>query len=140
MNDGLGETGAVAIPLGERFDALVQHRFEEAHFDHPVDRFLPRVAAQPADFRRELEEPMHRHVRISGRIFRQVADEASWTAAVLCRFWGPTANRYASPPSVSQGHVYAKRPPRHRAGAVFFHQEVADGDAPAWDQRREDLA
>ena len=75
VNDGLGETGAVAITLGERLDALVQHRFQEAHLDHAVDGLLPRVAAQAADFRREIEEPIHRHVRVGRRVFRQVADQ-----------------------------------------------------------------
>ena len=75
MDDGLGETRAMAKPLGERLNALVQDRFQTAHLNGAADGFLPRVPAQAADFRREIEEPMHCHVRVSGRVFRQVANE-----------------------------------------------------------------
>ena len=37
-------------------------------------------------------------------------------------------------------HVHGKQRARYRAGAVFLHQDVADGDAPARGQRRKDLA
>ena len=36
-------------------------------------------------------------------------------------------------------HVHGKQRARYRTGAVFLHQDVADGDAPARGQRRIDL-
>ena len=62
-------------PFGKRLDALAQNRFKEAHLDDPADGLLPRIAAQAADFRRELEEPMNRHIRVGRRILRQIADQ-----------------------------------------------------------------
>ena len=43
--------------------------------DTIVNGFGLGAAAQAADFRSEIQEAMHRHVRVGGGIFRQIADE-----------------------------------------------------------------
>ena len=75
MDDRLRETSAVPIAFGKSIDALVQHRFQEAHLHGAIDGFLFLVAAQAAQFGAKIEEPIDRHVGIGRSIFRQVADE-----------------------------------------------------------------
>ncbi len=65
----------MAITLGQRLDALVQHRLQKTHLDDSIHRFLPRFPAQAPDFSREIQKAEHGHVSISGRVFRQVTDQ-----------------------------------------------------------------
>ena len=64
------------IAFGQGFDALMENTFEKAHFDRAIDGLLFGVAAQPAYLRRETEKALHRHVRVGGRIFRQITNQA----------------------------------------------------------------
>ena len=77
VNDGLGETGAVPVALGERVDALVQHRFEEStsrpRAAPPCFLASPRETAQLGG---KVQEAVHRHVGVGGRVFGQIADQA----------------------------------------------------------------
>ncbi|MNC87761.1 hypothetical protein D3C83_35160 [compost metagenome] len=83
MDQRLGETGAVLVALRQRVDALVEDIFEKAQLDGATDRPLARVAVQPAQFGRETQKALHRHIGIAGRVFRQVADHALGRDRVL---------------------------------------------------------
>ena len=65
----------MAVAFGKRIDALVEHRFQKTHFDGALHGLLAAVAAQTAQFGGEIKESMHRHIRVSRRVFREIADE-----------------------------------------------------------------
>src|SRR6516165_4576312 len=73
----------MAISLGECFDALVHDRLQKAHFDGAIHRFLLGIAAHATNFSGEIQEAVHGHVGVSGRIFRQITDEPSRLDRVL---------------------------------------------------------
>src|SRR3954469_24480099 len=56
VDNSLGKAGPMAITLGERINALMENRFEVAHFDNAVDGLLPRIAGQSAQLGAEKEE------------------------------------------------------------------------------------
>src|SRR6266850_2206498 len=76
MNDGLGETSAVAITFGKCLNALMPNGFEETHFDDTIDRLGFCLAAQSANFGTKIKETLHVHIRIGRRVFRQVTNQA----------------------------------------------------------------
>src|SRR5712671_4936067 len=63
------------IAFGKRVDALVQDRFEKAHFNDSIDRFLASDSVQAAQFGAEAEKAANGHVDIDGCVFRQVAQQ-----------------------------------------------------------------
>ena len=54
----------------------MEHRFEETHLDHAIDRAFLCLAAQASEFRRKAKKSQDRHVGVGRRILRQVADQA----------------------------------------------------------------
>ena len=70
VNDRLCEARPVAITLRKSLNTLVKHRFQKACFDYAIYCALFVLSAQAPDFRRKVQEPIHRHVRVGGRILR----------------------------------------------------------------------
>ncbi len=74
MNDGLRETGAMPVSLGEGVHVLMQDGFEETEVDDPVDGGLPGIPAQAANLGGKIQKARHGHVRIRKGVFGQVTD------------------------------------------------------------------
>ncbi len=83
VDQRLREAGAVLVALGKRVDALVEHALEKTQFDRAVDRLFPRRAPETPQLGREVEESVDRHLGVSGRVFRQIADQAPGRQRVL---------------------------------------------------------
>ena len=75
MDDGLRKTGAMPVALGKRVHILMQDGLEEAQLHRPLDRRLLRGTAQAADFRREIQEAVYRHVRVGRGVFWEITHE-----------------------------------------------------------------
>ena len=76
VDDGLGETGAMAVTLGKRVHALIKNAIRESTFRRRDER--PSFLASPRKPRnsaQKLKKALHRHVRVSRGVFRQIADE-----------------------------------------------------------------
>ena len=134
----LREAGAVLVPLGERVYRLVQHVFEEAQLDCAIHRPAARVAAQAAELGREMKEAVHGHVGITGRVLRQIADQALRGNRVLEHIVAADGDRAGGRGNEADHHAHGGR----LAGAVraeesqdfaAFHRErhIVDGDLGA---------
>ena len=77
VQEGLCESDALLVALGERLDRLVSDRGEVGEGDGPLDLVRARRAApETADFRDESEEFADGHFRIGRGVFGQVAELA----------------------------------------------------------------
>ena len=94
MNDRLGQADAALESFGERVDGLVTDLRQFDFADHLGDTLLLLLPGEAPHLGDEVEKLQHRHVRVAGSAFRQVADQGlhrHWIAADIVSMDGDGA-------------------------------------------------
>ena len=84
MKEGLRQTCAMAVSLGQGVDGLVHHGLQEAGFDHAIDSFFPGQPGESPDAGAEAEKTDNRHIGIEGGGLGEVSDLPFGVLRLIC--------------------------------------------------------